>query len=311
MSRPLTVLVADDDPDLRDILRSTLEPAGFQVIEAPDGQAALEAIHAHLPHLVILDYAMPKMDGPQVCRELKQDVLLRHLPVIILTGRSEVHDKIQGLDAGADDYVLKPFDPQELLARVRMVVRRTTQELEANPLTKLPGNISIQKEIDDRISRHASLAVCYADLNHFKAFNDHYGFERGDQVIRQTAQILIDTVKALGNPTDFIGHIGGDDFMVITTPDRADAVCQEILRKFDAMIPKLYDPEDRTRGYFEHADRRNQPIHVGFIGIAIAVVTNREHALTHLGQIAAIGAELKSLAKRSDASQYVVDRRKD
>ena len=305
-----TVLVVDDDPDLRDILRSILELQGFHVFEAGDGEAALEAIRTRRPDLLILDYSMPRLDGPSVCRTLKQDLLLRHIPVIMLTGRGEVQDKVVGIDAGADDYLVKPFEPQELLARVRMALRRTAQELEANPLTTLPGNVSIEKEIESRLAAKEPIAVCYADLDRFKAFNDHYGFERGDQAIKHTAQVLLDAVKRCGQRSDFIGHIGGDDFIVVATPERADAICQDIIRQFDATIPTLYDEEDRAKGFLLHTDRQGNPLKVGLLTISIAVVTNLERPLTHLGQIAAIGAELKSYAKRFDKSLYVKDQRK-
>jgi len=310
MNRSTTILVADDDPDLRDILRSILEPAGYTVLEAADGAAALDVVRHHHPDLLILDFLMPRMDGAHVCQTLKQDLLLRHLPIIMLTGRGEIQDKVHGIDAGADDYLVKPFEPQELLARVRMVLRRTAQELEANPLTKLPGNVSIQKEIESRLAAQLPIAVCYADLDRFKAFNDHYGFERGDQAIQLTAQLLLEAVRGLGNPTDFLGHIGGDDFVLITTPDRAEAICQRVIEQFDATIPRLYDEADRARGYLLHTDRKNQPIQVGFLTISIAVVTNAKRRLTHLGEIAAIGAELKTYAKRFDKSLYVKDKRK-
>ena len=305
-----TILVVDDDPDLRDIVRSILEPEGHHVFEAPDGQAALDLIKDRTPDLLILDYSMPRMDGPSVCRALKHDLLLRHVPIIMLTGRSEVQDKVHGLNAGADDYVVKPFEPQELLARVRMVLRRTAQELEANPLTKLPGNISIQHELEERLATQQPLAVCYCDLDHFKEFNDHYGFERGDLAITKTAQLLLEVVKQRGLPTDFIGHIGGDDFVVITTPERAEAISQAILEQFDALAPSLYDEADRQRGSVLHTDRKGQPVTLGFLTISIAVVTNEEHRLTHLGQIAQIGAELKAYAKQLERSVYVKERRK-
>ena len=305
-----TILIVDDDPDLRDILRSILEPEGFQVREASDGRMALQDIHTHRPDLVVLDYSMPHLDGPQVCEALRQDIVLRHVPVIMLTGRSEVQDKVHGLNAGADDYLVKPFEPQELLARVRMILRRTSQELDANPLTKLPGNVSIQKEIENRLAAGGPLAVCYADLDHFKAFNDHYGFERGDRAIQRTAEILVEAVKHAGNSTDFIGHIGGDDFVCVTTPDRAEAVCQRIVEWFDATIRDLYDEPDRLQGSFTHADRQGHPVTVGFLTISIAIVTNAERPLTHLGHIAALSAELKAYAKRSPQSLYVTDHRK-
>jgi diguanylate cyclase (GGDEF)-like protein len=309
MSSAQTILVTDDDPDLRDILRSVLEPNGFQVLEASDGQAALELIHERPPQLIILDYNMPRMDGRQVCTALKQDVLLRHIPIIMLTGRGEVNQKVEGMDAGVDDYLVKPFEPQELLARVRMVLRRTSQELEANPLTRLPGNVSIQREIDMRLTTQRPLAVCYADLDRFKAFNDHYGFARGDDAIRHTAKVLLEAVRACGNPDDFVGHIGGDDFVVITTPDRAEALCQWIVKEFDAAVPNLYDEADRRRGAITHTDRKGAPVTVGLLTISIALVSGASQTLTHVGQIAKIGAELKAYAKQSDKSLYVKERR--
>ena len=310
MTRSPRVLVADDDADLRDILRSVLEPAGFIVCEAPDGELAFRAIQQQPPDLVILDYMMPRLTGPQVCERLRHDLLLRHLPIIMLTGKSEVQDKVSGINAGADDYLVKPFEPKELLARVHMVLRRTSQGLEANPLTKLPGNVSIQQELERRLAAGEPMAVCYVDLNRFKAFNDHYGFQRGDEVITRTAAVLLEASKAHGSPTDFLGHIGGDDFILVTSAQCGTAVCEAIVRNFDAMAAQLYDEADRARGYLLHTDRKGRPVKVPLLSVAIALVTTEEQQLTHPGQIAALGAELKAYAKQFDRSAYVKERRK-
>jgi len=304
------ILIADDDADLRDIVRSVLEPAGFDVEEAPDGAAALEQITARPPDLLVLDYMMPCLTGPQVCERLKQDTLLRHLPIIMLTGKSEVQDKVEGITAGADDYVVKPFEPAELLARVQMVIRRTTQDLEANPLTRLPGNNAIRVTLEARLAAKGPMAVGYTDLDRFKAFNDHYGFRRGDDVIKRTADILLEAVHAHGNPSDFVGHIGGDDFVFITTPDRADAICNAVVKIFDAMVPGLHDEQERTQGYFLHTDRKGHAVKLPLLSISIALVTNEERSLTHPGQVAELGAELKAYAKTFERSLYVKERRK-
>lgn len=309
-SAQTTILVADDDPDLRDILRTILEPSGFRVEEAADGQSALDAVRLHRPDLLILDYMMPGLTGPQVCAKLKQDVVLRHVPIIMLTGKGELHDKVFGINSGADDYVVKPFEPQELLARVQMVLRRSLQDLEANPLTQLPGNISIQQELQRRLDVAGPIAVCYIDLDRFKMFNDHYGFKRGDDVIQRTALILLEALRDKGNVDDFLGHIGGDDFLIITTPNRADSLCNMIIKEFDAMAAQLYDEKDRARGYLLHTDRKGKSVKIPFLSISIALVTNEEHPLTHPGQVATIGAELKAYAKQFDRSIYVRERRK-
>lgn len=303
------VLIADDDPDLRDILRSVLEPAGFSVTEAADGTAALQLIRSQTPDLAILDFMMPGLTGPEICSQVKQDTLLRHLPVIMLTGKSETQDKVHGINAGADDYVIKPFEPQELLARVYMVLRRMTIDLEANPLTRLPGNLSIQRELERRIESGEPLAVAYIDLDRFKAFNDHYGFKRGDEVIKKTAELLLAASHSHGSDRDFVGHIGGDDFLMMTTLKQSETLCQAIIAQFDAMVPQLYDEEDKQRGYLLHADRRGQEVKVPLLSISIALVTNEWHPLTHPGQVAKIGAELKAYAKQFDRSLYVKERR--
>jgi len=303
------ILIADDDPDLRDILRSVLEPSGFTVREASDGAAALQMIRSQPPDLAILDFMMPGMTGPQICEQLKQDTLLRHLPVIVLTGKGEVQDRVYGINAGADDYVVKPFEPQELLARVFMVLRRTAIDLDANPLTKLPGNLSIQRELERRIAAGEPLAVCYADLDRCKAFNDHYGFKRGDEVIKRTAEVLLAASRAHGSGHDFVGHIGGDDFLIMTRLERAEPLCQAIIAQFDAMVPGLYDDTDRARGHLLHKDRKGREVKVPLLSVSIALVTNEWHPLTHPGQVAKIGAELKAYAKQFDRSLYVKERR--
>jgi two-component system alkaline phosphatase synthesis response regulator PhoP len=143
----IKILIADDDPDIRDVLKLTLSEENYEVTEAPNGEEALKIIMSKPLDLILLDYKMPKMDGQQVCREVKKDLLLRHVPIIMVTGKGEIDDKVGGINAGADDYIVKPFEPVELLARIRMILRRTERDLEANPLTRLPGNVSILNEL--------------------------------------------------------------------------------------------------------------------------------------------------------------------
>lgn len=243
----IKILIADDDPDIRDVLKITLAEENYDTIEAKNGEEALEIIRSKPLDLVLLDYKMPKMDGIQVCDAVKKDLLLQHLPVIMVTGKGEVSDKIDGIDSGADDYIVKPFEPKELLARIRMVLRRTQRDLEANALTRLPGNIAILNKLSSCIENKKPYAVCYVDLDKFKAYNDKYGFEHGDDVIRETARILLGTTKECGNQQDFVGHIGGDDFVVITTPELADKICEKIIRDFNRISPSFYNQEDRGK----------------------------------------------------------------
>jgi diguanylate cyclase (GGDEF)-like protein len=305
----IKILIADDDPDIRDILKLTLQEENYEVLEARDGEEALKIIRSKPLSLVLLDYNMPKMNGRQVCNLVKKDLLLQHLPVIMVTGKGEVNDKIDGIDAGADDYVVKPFEPKELLARIRMVVRRTQRDLEANPLTRLPGNVAILNELSNCIEKKAPFAVCYVDLDKFKAYNDKYGFEHGDDVIRETARILLGATKEFGNPDDFVGHIGGDDFVVITTPEQADKVCEKIIHDFDSISPSFYNQEDRENGYIIGYDRQSKIHKILLLSVSIGVVTNEMRQITHVAEIGEVGAELKKLAKSMEKSNYVKDKR--
>lgn len=304
------ILIVDDDPDIRDILKLTLSEENYEVIEAADGEEALRAIKTKSPDLVLLDYKIPKIDGRQVCRQVKKDLLLQHLPIIMVTGKGDLDDKVGGIDAGADDYVVKPFEPKELLARIRMILRRTERDLEANPLTRLPGNISILNELSRRLENKALFAVCYLDLDKFKSYNDKYGFEHGDEVIRETARILIRAVEETGNPDDFIGHIGGDDFVIVTTPQAVDKLCKKIIADFEKTAPTFYNDSDRKKGFIVACDRAGKEQKIPLLSISIGVVTNETRKIEHVGQIGEIGAELKALAKRLERSNYIKDKRK-
>jgi len=310
MSLKIKILIVDDDPDIRDVLKLTLAEENYEVFEASDGEEALKIINDKRLDLVLLDYKMPKMDGRRVCSIIKGDLLLRHMPVIMLTGKGELDDKISGINAGADDYIIKPFEPKELLARIRMILRRTERDLEANPLTRLPGNISILTELSERIRQKVGLAVCYIDLDKFKAYNDKYGFEHGDVVIRETARILMDATQQRGNPDDFIGHIGGDDFVIITSPETVDNVCKKIIADFEKLSPTFYNAEDRKRGFIIGRDRKGQEQKIPLLSVSIGVVTNESRNIEHTAQIGEIGAELKEAAKRLERSNYIKDKRK-
>ena len=306
----IKILIVDDDPDIRDVLKLTLSEEDYEILEACDGEEALKLVHTNQPDLILLDYQIPKVDGREVCRRIKKDLLLRHLPIIMVTGKGDINDKLGGIDAGADDYVVKPFEPKELMARIRMILRHTERDLEANPLTRLPGNVSILKELSRRLETKSLFAVCYLDLDKFKSYNDKYGFEHGDEVIRETARLLIRVTKEFGNPDDFVGHIGGDDFVIVTTLDKTDLLCQKVILNFENLVPSFYNEKDRKNGYIFAFDRNGKEQRIPLISISIGVVTNEFRKITHVAQIGEIGAELKSYAKSLERSNYVKDQRK-
>lgn len=304
------IVIVDDDPDILDVLKITLEGEGYDVEEAHNGEEALEIIKKRVPDLLITDFKMPKMSGDRLCEILKEDILVQHMPIIMLTGKGDLTDKVHGINAGADDYMVKPFEPEELVARVKMVLRRTARDLDANPLTRLPGNVSILNEIQERIDTKGLFAVCYIDLDKFKAFNDRYGFEKGDMLIKNTARILINSVQEKGTPQDFIGHIGGDDYVIVTIPEKIDELCKNIINKFDSMIPEIYNKKDIEKGYITGKDRQGKTKRIPIVSISIGVVSNDKKKISHVAEVGEIGAELKQYAKSLKGSNYVTERRK-
>jgi diguanylate cyclase (GGDEF)-like protein len=306
--RKTVILVADDEESMTMMLEEALHTSGYEVIRAQNGLEAFQKVQSESPDLVLLDVQMPLMDGFAVCQKIKSDLLLRHIPVMMLTAQTGVTSKVTGLERGADDYLTKPFDLQELIARIRTLLRRTRQGLEANPLTRLPGNITIENEILARVEANAPFAVLYLDLNSFKAYNDTYGFTQGDEVIRQTAKIIL---KEADKDRGFVGHIGGDDFIVLTDPKTCEALCERVIACFDELAPKFYTDADRARGYVEAKDRRGQKTQFPLLSIAIGVVTNQYRVLSSLGEVSSIGTEMKHFAKekKEKGSAFAVDRR--
>ena len=216
------VLVADDDEDIVRFVEVNLRLEGYEVHTVSDGEQALEAAYELTPDLILLDVMMPKLDGFEVCQRLRSDSRTKHISVIMLTAKSLSADKVVGLTAGADDYMIKPFDPIELIARVKSALRRSREMRGVNPLTQLPGNIQVQEQVTKRVAEGRPFALMYIDLDNFKAFNDHYGFLEGDEVIKLLAACAGESMNAFAGTGAFLGHIGGDDFVAIVDLDSAE-----------------------------------------------------------------------------------------
>ena len=305
-----TILIVDDDKNATLLAEYLLKKEGFNICKASDGVEGFEQVYAVLPDLVLLDIDMPRMNGLELCQKIRADHRFSHLPIIMLTGSNEEDMLTKALASGSDDYLVKPYKQAELLARVKGIMDRNARILDANPLTKLPGNVAIINEIEKRIGEQSIFNVLYIDINKFKSFNDKYGFIRGDIVIKLTSKILIDAVSADDNKSgDFLGHIGGDDFIVITTPDKSISTCNYIIENFDMQVPSLYDDEDRLRGFIICKDRSGNSNEFPIMSISIGVVSNTNTKITHSGQVSSIGAELKKYSKTFPGSNYKIDRR--
>jgi len=304
-----SLLVVDDDPFIARLLEIELRAAGYDVRVASDGALALAAAQERCPDLVLADVMMPNMDGFELTRRLRQDPRTAAVSIIMLTARGLSADKLEGFAIGADDYIVKPFDTPELLARIRGVLRRSRDMRAQSPLTGLPGNVRIEEEIDRRVDEGTPFALLYADLDHFKSFNDHYGFMRGDQALQATAGMLEEVARDVTSGASFVGHVGGDDFVIVVPPELAAVVAQAIVERFDRDAASYYDPQDRDRGYIEVTNRRGELQRFPILTVSIGVASTERRAFQHYAEAVAVATEMKQFTKGSAGSSWAMDRR--
>lgn len=305
-----TILVVDDEVDIANLVAMNLSDEGYETHLAHSGDQALDLALKLRPDLVVLDLMLPGVDGVEVCRQLRKDPRTTATSIIMLTARNLPADRITGLEAGADDYVDKPFDVDELLARVQGRLRRARQLRQTSPLTGLPGNFEIEHRLEMLIADGEPFALLHADLDGFKAYNDHYGFLRGDRAIVLTARVVGWAVADHGSPRCFVGHIGGDDFAVVCQPDLARNIADAIVRTFDEQVANLYDPDDRERGYIEVADRNGVVTRSPFLTISLGIASTAIRPITSPAEAAAIAVEMKRFAKSAGGSIWAMDRRR-
>jgi PleD family two-component response regulator len=301
-----TILIADDDEAICQVLTLLLRDMGYQVETVSGGNSLIDQAQLIMPNLLLIDVMMPDIDGYEALRQLRNDTRTAHIPAIMLTAKVEPSDLVYGFDSGADDYITKPFNSSELLARVKNQLRRATRRPVRSPLTGLAGNVLIIEELRFRLRRAEPFALLYADLNNFKAFNDTYGFARGDRVILLAAEVIVASVIR-ANQRDFVGHIGGDDFAIITTPSRIAGICQATLAAFGQQVRHLYDDDDLQRGHLEGFDRHGIYRRFPITSLAIGGVTNRSAQFPDPETLGQRAAQMKQAAKLLPAGNYVVD----
>ncbi len=304
------VLVVDDDEQMLKLIKRVLERAGFECVAVGDGKAAHDAAVDWRPDIIILDLMLGATTGEEILVDLRKDFRTRLIPVVFLTVRSSLKDKVDHLLNGADDYVTKPFIPEELVARLRAVITRATTTRELNPLTGMSGNSDILREITNRLVAQDRFAVLYPDIDAFKSYNDHYGFVRGDDVIKTLSTIILEVLEANPSKRHFAGHVGGDDFVILTEPQLAEPIAEEITKRFDASIPALYDLVDRERGWIEYEERNGNKVRAEFVSVSIGIVIAEAGSYASAAALAARAAEVKGVAKRMPGSKWVLDRRR-
>jgi diguanylate cyclase (GGDEF)-like protein len=303
------ILIIDDDPDIVQFLRVNLELEGYRVNVASGGAEGIEMALAEPPDLVLLDVMMPEIDGLEVMDRLRTTPTTANTAVVLLTALAVTEERVRGLTAGADDYITKPFAIEELVARVGTVLRRSKAMRDLSPLTGLPGNFRIAEELERRVAEGRPFAVVHADLDNFKAYNDHYGFMRGDDVIKFTANTLVEAAIEVGDRTCFIGHVGGDDFIEVMSPDAVEQHCKIVIERFDDGILDLYDPQDALRGFVEVIDRRGERHAFPIVSLSLGVATNLRREFSSSWEASAVASEMKEHAKSEAGSAYKIDRR--
>ncbi len=285
------------------------ELAGVEVGTADDLLAA--ALRGR-PRLVIFD-ARGVDDGSEVwtaCRRLKADSFTGIVPAIVLVDDAPGAFE-RALAAGADEILRPSTGEVEVTQRLDLLLRRSDRDVYVHPSTRLPGTNEIEAEISRRMERGDAFAVCYADLDHFKEYNDRYSYFDGDRVIRLLAKLLHDVVKGMCGEDGFVGHIGGDDFIFIIPTTHVNETCGEITTVFDLLVLYQYSEQDRRAGYFFGKDRRGQLHRVPLMTVSIGVVTNERRHFTSAAQVSELATEMKGYAKTLMGSVYTVDRRTD
>lgn len=291
------LLVVEDDVDIANMLKIYFSGMDFEVDVAHRGADALERTKQVLPHLIVLDIMLPDIDGYEVCRTLRTSTRTSHIPVIFLTQKDERSDKLQGLELGADDYITKPFDIEELKLRVTGAIRRSERESLTDPRSGLPAGRLIEEQLR-RIIREAHWALLDMRVNHFDPFKDVYGFVAADDVMRFTAMLIGEVVDELGTPNDFIGHAGGDNFVIITTAEAAPRIRQRVKERFAAEVLTHYNFMDRQQGFLQAPKPDGVIEKAPFMTMAVGLISADQQSFADIREITELAAD----ARRQDSA---------
>lgn len=275
------------------------------------GGEAMQGVLNSLPAVIIVSMRLPDLNGSQIVNILKSENVYSQVPILLCLSEEEFAGQEAIEEIQADDFYILPGNDAEFKSRIMLTVLRATRNLDANPLSRLPGNTSIIRYVQSRIDNKDDFAMCYCDLDYFKSFNDKYGFTRGDEVLLMSARIILNTVRAVSPSDFFVGHVGGDDFVFVLPSARAEEACQQIIAAFDAIVPQFYDKEDREQCCIIAPDRQGVVRTFPLMAISIAVICNTGGRLKHVGQASAISMNLKKKAKETVTSCYVIDRRRN
>jgi PleD family two-component response regulator len=286
------LLIVEDDFDISNMLKIYFTGQGYEADVAPRGSVALDKTRHTLPHLIVLDIMLPDIDGFEVCRILRTNTRTSHVPIIFLTQKDERSDKLQGLELGADDYITKPFDIEELKLRVQRAIQRAEQQSLTDPHSGLPAGRLIEEQLR-RIIRQQNWAFMDVRINHFDPFKDVYGFVAGDDALRFATMLLSEVLDELGTPNDFIGHAGGDNFVIVTAEEAAPAIRQRLKSRFTEEVQTHYNFMDREQGYITTVGASGQPEKTPLMSLSIGVVSPSQYQFADIREITELAADAR------------------
>ena len=291
-----------------DLLRIFADERGLELAPVASTGELFERTNRGFPACLVLNADRDPSAVLEACVQMKEDPFTAIVPVALLVPDGRPDLPTQGLESGADEVLREGASNREKVLRLDLLMRRAARDVSVHPTTRLPGTTQIERDLAHRLDKGDTFAFCYADLDHFKEFNDRYGYSRGDSVILLVSKILRDMVRAL-SPGGFVGHIGGDDFIFSVPLEFLESTCDEILELFDELIPFQYSEEDRRTGYFLGKDRRGSLHRIPLMTLSIGIVTNQVQEFDHTAQVSERAGEMKTYAKALPGSVYVVDRR--
>jgi len=311
MDKVAKILIISSDKNLREVLNFCFDGWGYEVFPQDTLTGDIASIKRIAPDVIVMDVHSASKAQLEICNFLKEDFTTNFIPIITMINKRQLRAQLLSLKYGVDDYLIKPPDPLDLRVRVEMAMRRSQYSFYASALTGLPGGRIIEEVLKDKLKdENAPFSFGYIDLDNFKYFNDVYGYLKGDRVIMQTAYMLYTTIKKFGNKTDFIGHIGGDDFVFISTPDACKKICQNFILMFDKVIPFHYSEQDRQQGYVVARDRSHTMKKLSLMTVSVAVVNRRISSdIKNIVEINEKVAEIKSYLKNLPGSKFMADRR--
>lgn len=291
------ILIVEDAPDIAGLLQIFFTSKNYEAFVATRGSQALELSRQKMPDLVLLDVMLPDMDGYAICQALRSNMRTSHIPIIFLTAKGEKEDKMQGFQMGADDYMVKPFDIEELHMRVNRALERASFLNLTNPTTGMPGSKLIEEQMKRILTRH-DWAMASIGLLYFNAFTEAYGFVAGDNALRFVALFLNEAVNEKGTAEDFVGHIGGSDFILTSRPERIRAICEHLMQKFDERIGTLYDYKDRKAGYLVVQNDLGQEVQVPLMGLVIGVIDGTKRTFSDIRELSEAASEVRQQARK-------------